>query len=225
MEVEPTAKLIDYTAEPERNIAAAARLCYSKKAGNDLFVEMTDDEVKKLVRKVIDLGHTSTLEHSYFYFYVCCSRVTSHQLVRQRIGVSYSQRSQRYVTEDNFDYIVPPAIKKNKKALELFREKMEKAQEEYSKLLELGIAQEDVRFILPAIKTDLMVSFNARSLLHFFKLRCCNRAQWEIRKIAWQMLSQVREKAAVLFEKAGASCDINGICPEGELSCGRVENN
>jgi len=224
MEVEPQAKLIDYTPEPERNVALAARLCYSKKGAEEIERDMTEDEIEELVKKVVNMGHTSTLEHTYFYFHIQCSRVTSHQLVRQRIGTSYSQRSQRYVTEDNFDYIVPPSIKDNEKSLQLFRQKMEDLQQVYVQLLEQGIPEEDARFILPTIKTNLMVSYNARSLRYFIRLRSCNRAQWEIRKIAQQMLKQVKEVAPVLFADAGPPCVMDGECPEGELSCGRIDN-
>ena len=224
MKVKPEAELVDYTSDPERNVALAARLCYSSKDPDELREDMSRADIERLVRKIINLGHYSTLEHTYFYFAVKCSRVTSHQLVRQRIGTSFSQRSQRYVTEDDYDYLVPPSIKKNKEALEMFDDKMQEMKEVYNKLLELGIPKEDARFILPTIKTNLMVSFNARSLYHFIKLRTCNRAQWEIRDIANQMLDQVKEVAPVLFEIAGPPCVKENHCPEGDLSCGRIEN-
>lgn len=224
MEVEPKAELVDYTEDPEKNVAIAARLCYSQKGAQELLEDMTREDIEKLVRKVINLGHTSTLEHTYFYFSVKCSRVTSHQLVRQRIGTSYSQRSQRYVTEDDYDYIIPPSIKENSDALELFDDKMKEMKDVYNKLLELGIPKEDARFILPTIKTNLMISYNARSLYHFIKLRSCNRAQWEIRSLANQMLDQVKEVAPVLFEIAGPPCVKENHCPEGDLSCGRIDN-
>ncbi|ADQ15358.1 FAD-dependent thymidylate synthase [Halanaerobium hydrogeniformans] len=223
MEVKPKAKLIDYTKNPERNVAIAARLCYSKDGAEELQKKMSQEEMNNLVRKVVSLGHHSTLEHSYFYFHIVCSRVASHQLVRQRVGTSYSQRSQRYVKEDNFDYIIPPKIAKNEKAAKEYREWMKKGENIYNKILEEDIPAEDARFVLPTIKTNLMVSYNARSLYHFFSLRCCTRAQWEIRSLANQMLKQVKEISPVLFEKAGAPCIAEGYCPEGELSCGRLE--
>ncbi|MFW5855800.1 MAG: FAD-dependent thymidylate synthase [Bacillota bacterium] len=223
MRVKPTARLVDYTDDPERNVALAARLCYSNKSPQKLQEDLSQDEIEKLVRKIIDLGHFSTLEHTYFYFAVECSRVTSHQLVRQRIGTSYSQRSQRYVNEEEFDYIIPPKIANNEKTKKLFEEKMEELRLSYKKLLEEGIPREDARFILPTIKTNLMVSYNARSLIHFIKLRTCNRAQWEIRSIGRQMLTAVKKVAPVLFENVGPPCVMEGKCPEGELSCGRIE--
>lgn len=223
MEVKPKAELIDYTDKPERNVAMAARLCYSKKGADQLRNEMTEKEIKKLVKKVVNMGHTSTLEHTYFFFHVQCSRVTSHQIVRQRIGTSYSQRSQRYVTEDNFDYITPPKIKNNKEAYQKYKEKMQELEKTYLKFIDLGIPKEDARFILPTIKTNIVISYNARSLLHFFRLRTCNRAQWEIRSIAWQMLNLVKKVAPVIFENAGPPCETDGECPEGDLSCGKID--
>lgn len=220
--VTPKAKLIDYTDNPERNVATAAKLCYSDKGAEELQKEMTDEQVEKLVRKVIELGHTSTLEHTNFFFSIRCSRVCSHQLVRQRVGTSYSQRSQRYVKEDDFAFIVPPSIENNDEALDIYLERMSEGKETYNKLLDMDIPKEDARFVLPTIKTNLVVSYNARSLRYFVNLRACRRAQWEIRDIAEQMLEQAKEVAPILFEGAGPDCIASGInrCTEGELTCG-----
>lgn len=224
MEVRPKAKLMSYSENPEKNVALAARLCYSDDGAEELEAKMSQEDMNKLVRKVVDLGHYSTLEHSYFYFHIVCSRVASHQLVRHRVGVSYSQRSQRYVKEDNFDYITPPKIASNKEAAEEYSEWMEEGRKIYNKMLDQDIPPEDARFVLPTVKTNLMVSFNARSLYHFLSLRCCTRAQWEIRSLANQILKQVKEVAPVLFEKAGPPCEAEGRCPEGEMSCGRIDS-
>ena len=117
---------------------------------------------------------------------------------------------------------MPPKIAEDPEAADDFKEWMEKGREMYNKMLEQGIPEEDARFVLPTVKTNLMVSFNARSLHHFFNLRCCERAQWEIRSIADQMLKQVKEVAPVLFENAGPPCVSEGRCPEGEYTCGRI---
>jgi len=224
MIVEPSAELIDYTNDPEMNVAVAARLCYSEKGNKEIRESLDAGKKEALIKKILDLGHYSTLEHTFFSFHIVCSRVTSHQLVRQRVGVAYSQRSQRYVKEDNFDYIIPPKIKnKGPKAVEVFKDHYERSRETYNKLLDEGIPPEDARFVLPAVKTNLIASYNARSLYHLFSLRCCTRAQWEIRKIARSMLEQVKSVAPLLFSKAGADCEAKGICPEGDLSCGRIE--
>lgn len=224
MRIRPKAKLINYSENPEKNVALAARLCYSEAGAEELEASMSQEDMNNLVRKVVGLGHYSTLEHTYFYFHLVCSRVASHQLVRHRIGVSYSQRSQRYVKEDNFDYIIPPKIAEDKKAAAEYKEWMEKGREMYNEMLAKDIPAEDARFVLPTVKTNLMVSFNARSLYHFFSLRCCTRAQWEIRSLANQMLKQVKEVAPVLFEKAGPVCEAEAYCPEGEMSCGRIDS-
>lgn len=224
MIIEPKVELIDYTSEPEKNVATAARLCYSAQEGTVIRQEMGEEEINNLVEKILDLGHYSTLEHTFFSFHITCSRVTSHQLVRQRVGVSYSQRSQRYVQEDRFDFIAPPTIKNSSpEVIEIFKKHYENSRDIYQDLLDADIPAEDARFVLPAIKTNLIASYNARSLYHLFSLRCCSRAQWEIRRIANQMLSQVKEVAPVLFSRAGPDCVAKGVCPEGELSCGRID--
>ncbi|MBF8437994.1 FAD-dependent thymidylate synthase [Halanaerobiaceae bacterium Z-7014] len=225
MIVEPSVELIDYTEDPEMNVAVAARLCYSEKGNKEIRESLSKEKKEALIKKILDLGHYSTLEHTFFSFHIVCSRVTSHQLVRQRVGVSYSQRSQRYVKEDNFDFIIPPKIKnKGSEAVKVFKDHYERSRETYNELLDQGIPPEDARFVLPAVKTNLIASYNARSLYHLFSLRCCARAQWEIREIARDMLEQVKSVAPLLFSKAGADCEAKGVCPEGDLSCGRIEN-
>jgi thymidylate synthase (FAD) len=99
---------------------------------------------------------------------------------------------------------------------------METAGGAYNALLELGIPPEDARFVLPnACCTHIVVTMNARELLHFFKLRCCRRAQWEIRSVAEEMLRLAREAAPALFGKAGPAC-VWGSCGEGKLTCGQA---
>lgn len=223
-EVEPRAELIDFTEEAAKNVATAARLCYASEGAENLRKNMTEEEKNKMIKKVLKLGHYSTLEHSFFSFHIICSRVTSHQLVRQRIGVAYSQRSQRYVDEGEFSYITPPVIKdSSSSAEEKFHEHYAETRELYKDMRKEGIPAEDARFVLPAVKTNLIASYNARSLYHLFKLRCCQRAQWEIRSLAEQMRQQVKSEFPVLFSRAGPKCETNGVCPEGEMSCGRVE--
>ena len=172
--------------------------------------------------KVVLSGNSSTLEHTYFYFHIVGSKVMTHQLVRKRIGASYSQRSQRYVEEDDFDFITPPSIKENDMEDE-YIEWMEKGRDFYKKLVDKGIPKEDARFVLPTIKTNIVVSMNARALLDFFRVRTCNRAQWEIRSIAKQMLSRVKKVAPSIFKNAGPPCVVDGYCPEGDMSCGRID--
>lgn len=215
--------LISYTDEPERKVAMAARLCYSPIGAAELAEKMTIGQIHSLVSKIMSMGHSSTLEHVSFTFAVeGVSRVLTHQLVRHRIA-SYSQQSQRYVAEHRFEFVMPPAVEKNPAAKAKFEALMEDIQRTYSELTELGIHKEDARYCLSnATETKIVVTMNARALLHFFELRCCARAQWEIRRLAEAMLKQVRTVAPLLFEKAGPTCVSGGYCNEGELGCGRL---
>lgn len=219
-EVKPRVKLINYKENPERNVAISARLCYSKNGIEELMNEMSEKEQKNLVEKITSLGHNSVLEHTYFYFYVVCSRVCSHQIVRKRIGTSFSQRSQRYVEEDDFDYIIPESIK-DMDMKDEYEEWMRKSENLYEKMVDSGVPKEDARFVIPsAIKTNMVISMNARSLMDFINVRTCRRAQQEIRGIAEGMLKEVKEVAPNIFKNAGPDCISKGKCFEGEMSCG-----
>ncbi|WP_425059784.1 Flavin-dependent thymidylate synthase [Sporomusa carbonis] len=216
-------KLIRYTPEPERTVAMSARLCYSASGAEDLVETMSDEQVGKLIAQLLNMGHLSTFEHASFTFAIeGISRVLTHQLVRHRIA-SYSQQSQRYVSEHGFEYIVPPAIATNPEAKAKFDALMSQVQETYDELVRLGVHKEDARYVLAnATETKIVVTMNARSLLHFFEKRCCQRAQWEIRNLANAMLAEVKAVAPRLFAGAGPACVTSGYCPEGQLSCGRL---
>lgn len=218
-------RLLQYTPEPEKLVAAAARLCYSDKSADELMENFTPDKVEAFVAKLVSLGHESPMEHACFTFAIDgISRACSHQLVRHRVGVSFSQKSQRYVKENQFEYVTPPKIAKNPELAEKFDKAMSDMQTAYAELLAAGVPAEDARFVLPnAASTSLVVTMNVRSLWHFFELRCCNRAQWEIRALANAMLKEVREVAPLLFANAGATCDSKGICFEGSMSCGKCK--
>lgn len=215
-------KLIGHTPEPERAVAMAARLCYSPVGAEELASAMTKTQIEKLVEKIVGLGHTSTLEHASFTFAIeGVSRVLTHQLVRHRIA-SYSQQSQRYVSEHNFEYIIPPSIAENEQAKDKFETLMRRIRDTYDELMELGVHKEDARYCLAnATETKIVITMNARALLHFFSLRCCNRAQWEIRVMADEMLKQATTAAPLLFKDAGAACTATGKCPEGAMTCGK----
>ena len=224
--------LLKHTHEPEAIVAMAAKLCYSPADVEDLNKKVTREDQRKFVERLMKMGHMSPVEHTSFTFAVeGISRACSHQLVRHRLA-SYSQQSQRYVSEaDGFEYVIPPSIKANQNLLSVFIQTMENAQAAYNhlcnKLNELGLegeaANQDARFVLPnAAETKIMITMNARELLHFFRVRCCNRAQWEIRCLAEQMLKKVKKAAPVIFEKAGPGC-LYGPCPEGEYTCGSIK--
>lgn len=216
-------KMICHTLEPERVVAMSARLCYSPVGAEQLAEKMPDDQVARLVQKIVEMGHNSTLEHVSFTFAVeGVSRVLTHQLVRHRIA-SYSQQSQRYVSEHDFEYILPPSVAANPEAKEKFIQLMKNIKDTYNELVDLGVHKEDARYCLAnATETKIVITMNARALLHFFELRCCTRAQWEIRKMAELMLVEARKVAPLLFEKAGPTCVSLGYCGEGELTCGRL---
>ncbi len=212
MEVE----LISHTPEPDIIAAAAALLTHSKSDFDELKKE-DEEKLRKVLRAVIDMGHTSVVEHAYFTFAISgVSRALTHQLVRHRIA-SYSQQSQRYV-EQEMRYVVPPSIAKGFE--KEYEEMMKKIWNFYEKLKENGVPIEDARYVLPnAAHTKIIVSMNARSLLNFFELRCCLHAQWEIRKLAWKMLKLVRKVAPTIFEKAGPPCKTRNECPMNKKSC------
>lgn len=216
-------KLLRYTPEPEKTVAMSARLCYSPIGAAQLEEKITDEQAAKLVRKLVEMGHFSTLEHVTFTFAIeGVSRVLTHQLVRHRIA-SYSQQSQRYVKEHDFETILPPSIGARPAEREKFEKLMSEIRTLYTEWTEMGIPAEDARYILPnAAETKIVVTMNVRSLYNFFSLRCCTRAQWEIRALAERMLAEVKEVAPVLFEKAGPSCVTDGICTEGAMTCGRL---
>ncbi|NLJ33981.1 MAG: FAD-dependent thymidylate synthase [Firmicutes bacterium] len=214
--------LINYTPEPEKTVAAAARLCYSPRGAVEIMDDFTPEKVDQFLGRLTQMGHFSPTEHVTFTFAIeGISRALSHQLVRHRIA-SYSQKSQRYVKEDNFTYIVPPSIKDKPQALEAYNRAMEEIRAAYQVLIEVA-PKEDARYVLPnACETKLVATFNCRSLHNFFALRCCERAQWEIRELAEKMLAEVRKVAPRLFATAGPSCKVEGVCYEGDMSCGRA---
>lgn len=212
--------LLNYTKSPDRICAAAAQSCYSEKGASELFETTTDDRARKMIKKVVGMGHLSVVEHAHFTFSVeGVSRSLTHQLVRHRIA-SYSQQSQRYVGMDKAEYVLPPSVARDPEAKRLYAKLMDDSWRTYRELAK-RLPKEDARYVLPnACNTNITITMNARELWHFFNLRCCRRAQWEIRMMAWKMLQEVRKVAPILFENAGPGC-FRGPCPEGEYACGK----
>lgn len=239
-------ELLSYTPRGEELVASAAKLCYSPSGIADILEKQSRGDVENFIDKLLELGHESPLEHiSYTFGIEGVSRSLTHQLVRHRIA-SYSQQSQRYVKLEQFEYIMPPSVEKNPKAKAKFTEAMEMSQKSYDEifealyseskreLLESGMDEaeagraaekksiEDARYVFPnACETKVVATMNARSLLNFFKHRCCNRAQWEIKELAIQMLVLVLEVSPEIFKNAGPGC-ANGPCPEGRMTCGKI---
>ena len=239
-------RLIAHTPQPDKIVACAAKLCYSASSAGDVLDGLDEKQTGEFVDMLSDMGHESPFEHASFTFAVeGVSRSLLAQLTRHRIA-SYSVKSQRYVRELDFSYVTPPEIQAIPEAAALYRRAMEQDQENYSALeemlfekhfkqaLDAGVPEkqarrtcrkraiEDARYVLPnACETQLIVTMNVRSLWNFFRLRCCNRAQWEIRDLASQMLDLCRDAAPALFRSAGPGC-VAGPCPEGKMSCGKA---
>ena len=235
-QVKPTVKLIKATAQPAEVISAAGKLCYATDCTN--ITEQNEQEADKFVNMIMGIGHMSIFEHAVFTFYIeGVSRAMTHQLVRHRLA-SYSQRSQRYVNHDSFDYIIPPQLQGKKvevdgqkqDAVEYFTETMATIAEHYSRLNKaLGSqgekSNEDARYVLPnACETKIFVTMNARELIHFLEERTCLRAQWEIRSVADQILKILRREIPVVFNKIGPKCVRAKRCPEGKMTCGNYQD-
>lgn len=237
--------LLAYTPMPEKTIACAAKLCYSKTGIDNILEGLSDEKCADFLDMLTQIGHESPIEHASFTFGIeGVSRSLLAQITRHRIA-SFSVQSQRYVELKNFEFVTPPAIEAAPEAMEVFTKAMEEDTEHYLELTEIlknkyikemteaGVnektaartaekkAIEDARFVLPnACTTKMVVTMNARSLYNFFSHRCCNRAQWEIRDVANKMLALVKEAAPNLFSRCGPPC-LNGKCPEGKMSCGK----
>ncbi len=239
-------ELLQHTPEPEKIIAAAAKLCYSSSGIDGILDGLDKEKTEKFLNRLMSLGHESPIEHITFTFGIeGVSRSLLAQFTRHRIA-SYSVKSQRYVKEGQFEFITPPEIANIPEAKDAFLNAMADDVEAYNKLADIlfekhfndmlseGMdekkaktaaekkAIEDARYVLPnACETKMIVTMNARSLMNFFHHRCCERAQWEIRDLACEMLRLVKGVAPTLFAKAGPSC-VAGPCPEGTMTCGKM---
>lgn len=210
--------LISYSVRPELTVEVAARACTSET------IDLEFDS-HTATKHALESGHESILEHASFTFAIeGISRACSHQLVRHRLA-SFSQQSQRHVNvskEHYFGWVMPNTIAKapvetHDRVICL----MDEIDELYRKLVKEGVPEEDARYILPnACKTNIVMTMNARELRHFFSLRCCERAQWEIRKLAKTMLELVQGFFPSLFADAGPRCKTLGYCPE-RRGCGK----
>jgi len=213
--------LLSYTRDAERLCASAAHSCYSDKGASELMESWDERKGAKWLGSPLASGHHSVIEHASYTFSIeGVSRSLTHQLVRHRLA-SFSQQSQRYVGMDRSEYVVPDSIARDEEAARRYKELMERIWEEYRFLSE-RVPREDARYVLPnACTTNITVTMNARELWHFFELRCCNRAQDEIRKVADEMLRLAQEASPFIFRDAGPPCISRGRCPEGKMSCGR----
>ncbi len=214
-------ELLYHTPDPERAIATAARLCYAPVGAAELMETMPPERVQSVLSTIMSSGHFSTLEHASYTFAIDgVSRALTHQLVRHRIA-SFNQQSQRYVKfTGDISVVKPSSVSGNAEAEAVFDEAIAAAVDAYHKLLDAGVPAEDARYLLPnAAESKIVVTMNVRELLHFFSLRCCNRAQWEIREMSRRMLELARPTAPFIFMDAGPSC-VRGKCVEGKMTCG-----
>ena len=265
METKLNVTILAHTPEFEQNIVRGARLCYSSANIEELKDKVTPEDAERFLNMILEIGHGSILEHSSITFGIeGISRSLSHQLVRHRIGCSFSQKSQRYVNETDFNFIVPNPIKNNPIAYESFLDYMKVSQDAYEKLYYIllygliddfykeknenpkiykdldqkfeafksehkneynkfsKIAAENARAVLPnACETKIQVTMNVRALFNFFKERLCDRAQEEIREMAFEMWKACMEISPTIFKYAVPTC-VNGKCKEGKMSCGKM---
>ena len=240
-------KLLAYTPDPEKLVAAAAKNCYSSTDVDSVLDGLTEEKTEELCQHAFrDRPRKPDRACVPFTFAIeGVSRSLLAQITRHRIA-SFSVQSQRYVREKGFEYVVPPEIDKIPAARAKFIQAMEDDQRTYEELtavlmegylkelLEQGVPEktarskaekhaiEDARYVLPnACATRIVMTANARSLKNFFRLRCCNRAQWEIRALAEEMYRQVYAVAPTLFGHCGPAC-VDGVCTEGKMSCGKA---
>ncbi len=240
--------LIAHTPDPDKTIACAAKMCYSASGADDILAGLEGDKCDNFIDMLLQLGHESPFEHASFTFAIeGVSRSLLAQITRHRIA-SFSVKSQRYVKENDFTFITPPEIENNPAAKEIYMKAMREDVEHYNELSEIlfkkhfdaliaegkdektakrvaeKAAIEDARFVLPnSCETKMMVTMNVRSLWNFFRLRCCTRAQWEIRALAEEMLKLCKGVSPKLFAHAGPAC-VAGPCPEGKMSCGKARD-
>ena len=212
--------LISYTPDPERTIAAAARVSTSPTGASQLMQKLTPQAVDRLLTRLISSGHLSPFEHASFTFAIeGISRVTSHQLVRHRMA-SYTQQSQRYVSLKDFDYITPATISAKRDLETKYQEMVRAAHNLYLEMLDAGIPAEDARYVLPqAGETKLVMTMNGRELIHVCSLRLCLRAQWEIVELFEKVKAEVQRVAPRLGAELKPKCYRLGYCDEAE-SCG-----
>jgi thymidylate synthase (FAD) len=188
-------ELLYITPDAEKVIETAGRTSYQS------FERQSETSYKTFIKMLIRNKHESVLEHASASFKISgISRALTHQLVRHRL-CSFTQQSQRYVNEDNFNYIEPDDIKNNPNAHEIYIELMEQIRNRYSQLRKLGIKKEDARFILPnSTESEIIMTANFRELRHVLTLRGEKAAQWEIRRLAIEILELLKKEVPDIFQ-------------------------
>lgn len=212
--------LISYTPDPERTIAAAAKLSTSSVGATELRERIQPEQVASLLNQLLSAGHLSPFEHAGFTFAIDgISRVTSHQLVRHRIA-SYTQQSQRYVSLKKLEYVTPATVSANPELGTRYHDLVGAAYELYRRMLDAGIPAEDARYVLPqALTTRLVMTMNARELMQVCALRLCLKAQWEIVELFEKVKGEVQSVAPLIAAELKPKCYNLGYCDE-RTSCG-----
>ena len=233
--VKPVARLLSTVSQDDLSLLdIAARNCYSPKSPVELITCQDTTDTYSVVEKCVSSGHTSVLEHMKFTFTANMSRAASHQLVRHRIA-SFSQKSQRYVDlKDRVPVIVPSTVAvQGIDAVADYLLSVSVILSEGRKLIARNVPKEDARYLYPSCLTsDVVITMNVSALAHFFNVRRCVRAQWEIRSIADQMHSQLVDTGLPIFKSEkymgksslylfGPNCRRYGYCHESK-SCGRA---
>ena len=155
-----------------------------------------------LAEKGVLFDREALMDHVVYMFEIeDCSRVTTHQLVRHRVA-SYDQESQRFSAATKEGVVTPSSIHSNEVASKAYDEALKAVYSTYEKMVAAGVPKEDARYILPtAIKTKLVMTINARSLMHIVWQRTALQAQWEIRELAAALLELAREATPELWTK------------------------
>jgi thymidylate synthase (FAD) len=203
-------------------IYTACRTCYSELEPQEIFDRAKDgrvapDKQQELVRRVIESGHGSTIEHIVFTFAISgVTRTLSHQLVRHRAGLAFDQQSQRYLKYKEPSYMVPGTVQDADPALrDRFVDELAGSLSFYEELLEAGIPGEDARFVMPnATRTNLVMTANLRALIHMSGLRLCTMAQWEIRRLFQLIRHEVFQVSPFLGSFLAPKCVPLGYCDE-----------
>ncbi|MEO9256632.1 MAG: FAD-dependent thymidylate synthase, partial [Tepidiformaceae bacterium] len=218
--------LLSHSPEPMRSLYMAYRTCYSELTPQQVATRIGDERIsqtqmQRFIEERLKTGHASPLEQISFEFGISgVSRAFSHQFVRHRVGISFEQQSQRYVTYKGgeFPYTVPETVRRAG-----MQEKMDTLFEQvgalYEEMVANGVPAEDARFLLPnATNTNFKITVNFQSLLHICDLRLCTRAQWEFRKVAALMRSDVMKAVPELGRYLQPKCGElrMGYCDESE---------
>lgn len=196
-------KVISGSIDPLWEIANAARVCTRTQDKNKA------ESREAFVRARIRNGEENLLEHAYVQLDIRgISRACLQQLVRHRFHVVYSVESQRYVSQENAEFIIPPSIKGTEMESS-YRAACSVMMNNYESLIEKGVPKEDARYLLPeSVGTHLVITYNFRGLRHLIRMRGVKKAQWEIRELAQKVKEAVAEKYGTDFFIEG----LEGLC-------------